>query len=530
MRLPRNPMNWAVYRSPIVSATVIAGILAGCSEEMGRECFEITSVRGSILVGGRPVSGGYIEIHPDPGTRGNLRTGPIQPDGSFHLDRVPVGPVLIGLARLPISSVPGVQRPIDPRVFRITQDPIRRTIPAGGPAQLPPIDLINEAARLTRRPPTRRKKRSGRAGSRTLERRAPASGILANLSLESLDDASGNPPGALTIRVIYRDGKGVIHLDFPVDQLPQALNDLAGTVWIDVEDLDSAHNAEVEALLLETFRFHPLAIEDALKDVHVPRLDDWGTYLYLVVDTLDFHPETDELQLHELDLFIGANFLLTYHHEPIEVIDRHRGLIEREPEDRLKLGPSRLLHQILDQVVDAFLPAIEHLDDAINDAQDEVFNHATSRTLRRIFHIKSCALRLHRVVIPMREVLNRLARDSYSQIATDHRVYFRDIYDHLVRVHDIVESLRDLIGGALDTYLSIVSNRTNDIMKVLTLLNVMFLPMTFLAGFFGMNFFGETLMFTGPVLPKAALFWLTMTMMIMTPVGMWLLARLRGWF
>ncbi len=280
----------------------------------------------------------------------------------------------------------------------------------------------------------------------------------------------------------------------------------------------------------DIFHFHPLAIEDALKDVNVPRIDDWGTYLYLVVNTLDFHPETDELQLHELDLFVGTNYLLTYHHEAIEVLDRHRRLIEREPDERLRHGPSHLLYHLLDDVVAEFLPAIEHLDDAIDDAQDEVFDHATPHTLRRIFHIKSCALRLHRVVIPMREVLNRLARDPYSQIVPEHRVYFRDVYDHLVRVHDIVESLRDLIGGALDTYLSIVSNRTNDIMKVLTLLNVMFLPMTFLAGFFGMNFFGETLMFTAPILPKTALFWLTVTIMILTPVVMWLVARLRGWF
>ena len=106
---------------------------------------------------------------------------------------------------------------------------------------------------------------------------------------------------------------------------------------------------------------------------------------------------------------------------------------------------------------------------------------------------QASALRLHRVLAPEREVLNRLARDEYDPIHADHRVYFRDVYDHLVRIHDITESLRDLIAGALDTYLSAISNRTNDIMKTLTLVTVMFLPMSFLAGFFGMNFFGETL-------------------------------------
>jgi magnesium transporter len=176
-----------------------------------------------------------------------------------------------------------------------------------------------------------------------------------------------------------------------------------------------------------------------------------------------------------------------------------------------------------------FLPAIEHLDNEIDDAQDEVFDVPTPKTLRKIFHVKRSALRLHRVVIPMREVLNRLARDPYVQIQTEHRIYFRDVYDHLVRIHDIIESLRDLISGALDTYLSVVSNRTNEIMKALTIVNVMFLPLTFVVGFFGMNFFGDTLMFVSPPLPKAALFSTACAVMIGTPIGLAFLARRRGW-
>ncbi len=509
--------------------------LIGCGEELPPERFATTTVRGIIQVGGRPVPGGFIEILPTGGTRGNLRSGPIAPDGTFQLDRVPVGKVLLNLSRLPIGPVPSTQGPVDPRAFSVNRNApdrilLERTIPTDQPFRLPPVDLINEVARHRRQPPARRKKRSGRAGSKTAGRRSGSLGRERDSAQHPLGAGQDRTDQALTIRIIYRDAQGVIHHDWPFDQLPTALADASGTLWIDVEDLDSAHNGEVEAMLRDTFHFHPLAIEDALKDLNVPRIDDWGQYLYLVVNTLDFHPATDELQLHELDLFIGGNYLITYHHEPIEVIDRHHRLIDREPEERLKHGPSHLLHHLLDDLVAAFLPAIEHLDDAINDAQDEVFDHATPNTLRRIFHIKSCTLQLNRVVNPMREVLNRLARDPYAQILPEHRVYFRDVYDHLVRVHDIVESLRDLIGGALDTYLSIISNRTNDIMKVLTLVNVMFLPMTFLAGFFGMNYFGETLTFTAPILPKTGLFWVTVTMMILTPVGMWVVARVRGWF
>ena len=494
-------------------------VAAGCREEVGPERFETTAVRGRVTLGDRPVGGGFIEFQPVDGTRGNLRSGPIGPDGTFALDRVPVGRVAVGLSQLPVGLIPTVAGPVDPRRFAGPATQIRRTIAPGTPAPLPPIDLMVEAARLNRRP-GRRRKRSKRPERNPTR---PPAGAPAVPTVP-------RGAGTLTIRVVHRDGAGATHLEWPVDRLAEALADPAGSTWVDVEDLDSGHNAEVEALFRDPFRFHPLAIEDALKDVHVPRVDDWGNYLYLCIDTLDFHPETDELQLHELDLFLGANYLLTYRHEPIEVLDRHRLLVEREPDERLKHGPSHLLYHLLDDVVAEFLPAIEHLDDAIDDAQDEVFDNATPATLRRIFHVKGCALRLHRVVTPMREVLNRLARDPYAQVKPEHRVYFRDVYDHLVRVHDIVESLRDLIGGALDTYLSIVSNRTNDIMKVLTLLNVMFLPMTFIAGFFGMNFFGETLMFVAPALPKAALFWGAMAAMAAAPAGMWILARRLGWF
>ncbi len=179
--------------------------------------------------------------------------------------------------------------------------------------------------------------------------------------------------------------------------------------------------------------------------------------------------------------------------------------------------------------ITAYMPAIEHLDEAIDRSQDEVFDNPTPLTLHSIFRIKRSAARVHRMIVPMREVLNRLARDAYQVVREPHRVYFRDVYDHLVRLHDISESLRDLIAGALDTYLSVSANRTNEIMKALTVVTVMFLPLTFLGGFFGMNFFGETLSFTSP-LPKQLLFWGTIAFMVATPWWMYRWVRRKGWY
>ena len=498
--------------------------ILGCSNEFGPEQFATARVRGSVAIGTRPLTGGFVAFDPIEGTRGNVRVGRVGLDGSFDIERVPVGRVLVRFDPILVDSIATTSGPVDGRTLgrALSDSPIRRTVPKGG-ATLP-IDLIEEARQAGRKPRGTRRRRSrlarkDRSDTKTIPigREAGGSGLIQGRSLP-------------VVRVIYREASGTVHLDWPVAEVALAVADPGGSVWVDVEDLESACNDGVEAMLRDVFRFHPLAIEDALKDTLVPKVDDWGQYLYIVVDTIDFDPETDEIRLHELDVFLGPNYLLTYHNESLTVLKRHLRNIEREPENWLRPGPAFQLYRLLDEVVAEFLPAIGHLDTLIDQAQDEVFDVPTPRTLEKIFQVKRNALRLHRVVTPMREVLNRLARDPYAQVHADQRIYFRDVYDHLVRVHDIVESLRDLISGALDTYLSVVSNRTNDIMKALTIVNVMFLPLTFLVGFFGMNFFGETLMFTWPPLNKTALFWAAFLLMASTPVAMAIMARRRGWF
>jgi magnesium transporter len=330
-------------------------------------------------------------------------------------------------------------------------------------------------------------------------------------------------------KVVYRDSAGTIHFEVPFEHIGAALADTEGTLWVDVHDPPGLANESVDTLFRAVFRFHPLAIEDALTDSHVPKVDDWSDYLFIVFPTIEFDEETHDLCLQELDMFVGKNYVVTYHRVPMPVLSQLRASIERDPASRLRHGSASLLYHILDNIVADYLPAIEHLDDAIDAAQDEVFGKPTTRTLQRIFRVKRSALRLHRTLSPQREVLNRLARDDYEPIEADERVYFRDVYDQIVRIHDISESLRDLIAGALDTYLSAISNRTNDIMKALTLVTVMFLPISFVTSFFGMNFFSENLAVNAK-LPAGLLFWGSCLIMVLTPLGMWIWAKRRGWF
>ncbi|MDG3003039.1 magnesium/cobalt transporter CorA [Paludisphaera mucosa] len=331
------------------------------------------------------------------------------------------------------------------------------------------------------------------------------------------------------VRILYRDGAGEMHLKWPVDRLAEAIGDERGTVWVDMEDQPGEPDPLAEYLLREVFHFHPLAVEDALRESHIPKIDDWDGYLYLVFHSSRIDPKTDDLYLQELDVFLGPNYLVTYHEEPLEFLTEARRAIERDPRDRMQHGADHLLFRFLDRSVDQSLAAIEVLDERIDAVQDAVMADLGPANLHQIFRIKRSAIQLQKTFGPQRDVLNKLSRDPYNVVREEHRVYFRDVYDHIVRIHDISESLRDLIAGTLDTYLSVTSNRTNEIMKTLTMVTVMFMPMSFLTGFFGMNFFGDTLAFETP-LPKYALFFGTVAIMGLSPVVMLVLARRRRWF
>jgi magnesium transporter len=286
----------------------------------------------------------------------------------------------------------------------------------------------------------------------------------------------------------------------------------------------------VHRLFREVFAFHPLSIEDALNDANIPKVDEWEGYLYIVFHAIDFEPKTDDVELHELDAFLGRQYLVTYRTRPLALVDRVWSLVQRDCENRLKRRPDRLLYLLLDAGVNDHLAAIEHLDEAIDRIMDTAMEHPTPDTLQKIFHIKRSVARVNRVIAPQREVANRLSRDAYPQVGERDRVYFRDVYDGLVRIHDLTESIRDLVAGAIDTYLSVSANRTNDIMKTLTIVTVLFLPLNFVVGFFGMNFFGENIALGHGVLGHTLLFVASCALMAAGSLGIWLWGKRRRWF
>jgi magnesium transporter len=327
------------------------------------------------------------------------------------------------------------------------------------------------------------------------------------------------------IKILYRPAQGGLMVNLPIEQLAEILRDKRALVWV---DLDGEDPSLYRPVLADTFGFHPLAIDDALVESHVPKIDDWSDYIYLVLHAVDFDPNQLDVDTHEVDFFLGPNYLVTHHTETVRAIERTWTACQRDTR-RLVRGADYLLFELTDVLVSDFMPCIDSLDEAVDRVEDEVFaKNSSSSTLNTIFTLKRAAVHLRRILSPQREVLNRMARDDYKVIDQKERVYFRGVYDHLVRLVDINESLRDLIGGVLDTYLSAASNRLNEVMKILTVVTLLFMPLTFLTGFFGMNFFGPSYEVSAPT-NGFILLVLGVVSMVVTPLLMWYWLRRRGW-
>jgi magnesium transporter len=326
------------------------------------------------------------------------------------------------------------------------------------------------------------------------------------------------------IRSIFFSPGKPTRKDIPPEEFPRLIRDRRGLLWVDF----ISEPPETSLPILQSFNFHPLAIDDALQETHAPKIDDWGDYLYIVLNYMHLIKATEpwDTEIDELDIFLGRNYVVTHHDNPVISIDETWDMCQRDPR-YAKDGPDHLLYKIIDATVMNYMPIIEKIDEEIDWIEDQVFDRPSSQTLARLFTLKRVLLAMRRILLPQREVLNKMARDDYQVIDQKDRIFYRDVYDHLVRLHDVNESLRDLVGGAMDTYLSVINNRMNEIMKTLTIITTLFMPLTFVTGFFGMNFFAANPPQESWTQP--AIFYGTLGLMLLTPVFMFFWMRRRTW-
>jgi magnesium transporter len=285
------------------------------------------------------------------------------------------------------------------------------------------------------------------------------------------------------IRSLYCPPAGTAKTDLSIEEICAAQEKKDGLLWVSLENTDEE---EITSILRDAFHFHPLAIEDCLTvGYQTPKIDDFGTYIFIITHALGLGPE---FEMVELNAFLGEKFLVTSYQgptmSPIQMVWKKLDRDERLASH----GSDFLLHAILDVQVDEFTPLIDQIDEEIEVLEDAVLGHPHPSVLERILDLKHRIMSLRRIIGPQREVMNRLSRDDFPQITKQSRIYFRDIYDHLVRIQDMTESIRDLISGSLDIYLSATSNRLNEVMKALTIVSTIFLPLSFVAGVYGMNF------------------------------------------
>jgi magnesium transporter len=255
--------------------------------------------------------------------------------------------------------------------------------------------------------------------------------------------------------------------------------------WIDLE----RQSPDADTLLAEVLRLHPLTIEDIWAERSRPKIDDFDEYLYVIVHGIGA-ANRDKLQTVEIDIVIGPNWLVT--HDPAGLVSDDIGTELDHSARVMAKGIAWLAHALLDRAVDHYMPVIDQLDTEIEQLENEVLDRAGTprgRTvLMRILSFKRRLQELRRMSIHQREILLRLSRGEMDEIPPEALPFYRDVYDHFLRINDIAEGYRDLVTSALDAYLSVQSNRMNEIMKTLTLMSTVMLPLTFIVGLYGMNF------------------------------------------
>src|ERR1700694_719580 len=288
--------------------------------------------------------------------------------------------------------------------------------------------------------------------------------------------------------------------------------------WLDIEPPDAGDYR----LLEETFKFHPLTIEDIRHQNQRPKVDEYDSYNFAVIFQADWRG--DEVLLLEHHLYVGPHYLITVHIEAAPVLAELEARITKNPE-LTKGQPAYLTYLVIDALVDATFPVLERLDEAVDLLEDDITAKADPASPQKIYHLKHAVTDLRRFLGAQRDVFQRLITHGIHLQQQDMTLYYRDVYDHIVRQYETVDSLRDLLTSAMDVYLSTVSNRLNSTTKALTVVASVFLPLSCLTGFYGMNFVYLTQVLETPY---AAFAVGVGTMVFATLVQLYLFRR-RGW-
>ncbi len=291
--------------------------------------------------------------------------------------------------------------------------------------------------------------------------------------------------------------------------------------WVNIDGL---HRADIIEALGNHYGLHPLVMEDLMSTGQRPKMEDYESYIFIVLRMLSYDEDKRVVTDEQVSLILGSNFVFSFQEKQGDIFDPVRERIRNGKGRMRKMGPDYLTYALIDSVVDYYFIILERLGEDIGLLEDELVRNPTIETLQSIHNLKREMIFLRRSVWPLREVISRLERGESTLFKQATMVYLRDVYDHTIQVIDTVESLRDMVSGMLDTYLSSISNRMNEVMKTLTIIATIFIPLSFVAGLYGMNFIN---------IPELQLPWgYFMALSIMAAIALGMLAyfKRKRWF
>ena len=282
----------------------------------------------------------------------------------------------------------------------------------------------------------------------------------------------------------YLDADNQIHRNIDAEAVQTARESQTGLLWVDFFDPGD----DERELLLNEFQFHPLVVDGVINpDVRPARVEDFGDYIFVNVRSVDYTAETEVVQTTDMGMFIGQNFVVTIHNSEMPSVEAVKQLVEIDGRPMRK-GPGFFAHALFDALIQAILPTLDLMEDRADAIEEQVLTDPDQYALTALMALKRSCLSLNRALAPQREVLNRLGRREFDIIGHDVDLYFRDLADDLIRVQAANDAIRERTDTSLATYLSVVGNRQNEIMKVLSIVATVFLPLGLIAGLFGMNF------------------------------------------
>jgi len=255
--------------------------------------------------------------------------------------------------------------------------------------------------------------------------------------------------------------------------------------WINIDGL---HDVEIIEKVGKQFELHPLVLEDVLHTEQRPKYEDFDKYIFIVLRMLRYNEQIQVVESEQVSLILGTNFVISFQERVGDVFEPIRERLRNAKGRIRKMGPDYLAYALLDAIVDSYFVILEKVGERIESMEEELVSDPTEKTLQQIHTMKREMISMRKSVWPLREVISGVQRSESSIIEESTEIYLRDVYDHTIQIIDTIESFRDMVSGMLDIYLSSISNKMNEVMKVLTIIATIFIPLTFIAGIYGMNF------------------------------------------